>query len=107
MRRISLAVLILALFGCGHSEDEWQAQLAKYDALAQKHAATEAARAGAVYLSIRPVARNAAAMACFHRVGFRLLGHIEMFRQLGEAETGGDRSRWQEGIAIHGLEFRC
>lgn len=41
-RRISLAALIVAMVGCGHSEDEWQAQLAKYDALAQRNAATEA-----------------------------------------------------------------
>ena len=41
-RRLTLVALVLTLVGCGHSEDEWQAQLAKYDALAQKNAATEA-----------------------------------------------------------------
>ena len=33
MRAVWLGVMVsalLALFGCGHSEDEWQAQLAKY-----------------------------------------------------------------------------
>lgn len=34
MRRVALTVLgTLALAGCGHSEDEWQAQLAKYGQL--------------------------------------------------------------------------
>ena len=41
-RRMTLVALILTFIGCGHSEDEWQAQLAKYDALAQKNAASEA-----------------------------------------------------------------
>jgi chemotaxis protein MotB len=40
-QRVILAILIASLTGCGYSEDEWQAQLAKYDALAQKNAATE------------------------------------------------------------------
>ena len=31
LRRLSLMLVLLAcLVGCGHSEDEWQAQLAKY-----------------------------------------------------------------------------
>lgn len=36
MRRLLVAPLLLGLLvpGCGYSEDEWQAQLAKYDALA-------------------------------------------------------------------------
>src|SRR5262245_36636133 len=37
--------LIPALFaiaaGCGHSEEEWQAQLAKYDQLSQQHQQTQ------------------------------------------------------------------
>jgi chemotaxis protein MotB len=36
-----LVPLLLAL-GCGHSEDEWQAQLAKYAELQQKHTGLEA-----------------------------------------------------------------
>lgn len=41
-RRLILASLVLTLAGCGYSEDEWQAQLAKYDQLSQKQAATQA-----------------------------------------------------------------
>ena len=40
-QRVILAILIASSAGCGYSEDEWQAQLAKYDALAQKNAAME------------------------------------------------------------------
>ncbi|MEZ4221958.1 MAG: OmpA family protein [Polyangiaceae bacterium] len=32
---------LLTALGCGYSEDEWQAQLAKYDALSQKNASLE------------------------------------------------------------------
>ncbi len=38
MSRLCCVLLALGLaFGCGYSEDEWQAQLAKYDALARKN----------------------------------------------------------------------
>lgn len=37
-----LTTLALATTACGHSEDEWQAQLAKYEKLADKNKATEA-----------------------------------------------------------------
>ncbi len=33
----ALALLLLLAFGCGYSEDEWQAQLAKYDQLNRQH----------------------------------------------------------------------
>jgi chemotaxis protein MotB len=39
----SFALLLAA--GCGHSEDEWQAQLSKYNQLAQQHKAEQAAHA--------------------------------------------------------------
>lgn len=42
---LSLAVCVAMITGCGYSEDEWQAQLAKYQQLAQKDKATEAERA--------------------------------------------------------------
>ena len=40
-RSAALVPLLVAL-GCGHSEDEWQAQLAKYGELQQKHSSLEA-----------------------------------------------------------------
>lgn len=39
------ALLALIAAGCGHSEEEWQAQLAKYDKLMQEHQAAEQAAA--------------------------------------------------------------
>jgi chemotaxis protein MotB len=46
IRKLLGVILCMALLsGCGYSEDEWQAQLAKYQQLAQKNKATEADRA--------------------------------------------------------------
>ena len=43
MHRKSIALaFVLTASACGHSEDEWQAQLKKYDALVKQNAATEA-----------------------------------------------------------------
>jgi ribosomal protein S18 acetylase RimI-like enzyme len=63
---------------------------------------TEARVRGVEYLSIRPVARNVEAIACFHRAGFSLLGHLDMFVRLTDS---GDR-KWKHGIEIHGHAFR-
>lgn len=63
---------------------------------------TEAKERGVDYLSIRPVARNVEAIKCFHRAGFSLLGHIDMFIDLTEESDEG----WKDGITIHGHAFR-
>jgi len=42
---LSVGVCVAMITGCGYSEDEWQAQLAKYQQLAQKDKATESERA--------------------------------------------------------------
>ena len=62
----------------------------------------EAKQHGSGYLSIRPVARNIEAIKCFHRAGFSLLGHIDMFLDLSEE---GDQG-WKDGVTIHGNTFR-
>ena len=62
---------------------------------------TEGKARGVGYLSIKPVARNVEAIRCFHRAGFSLLGHIDMFIDLTE-----DNQAWQDGITIHGNAFR-
>lgn len=62
----------------------------------------EARERGVGYLSIRPVARNVEAIKCFHRAGFSLLGHIDMFLDLTE-ESNQD---WKDGITIHGHAFQ-
>ena len=54
------------------------------------------------YLSVRPVARNVQAIACFHSAGFRLLGHLDMFCDLAPTGT----TSWMPGITIHGRRFR-
>lgn len=59
----------------------------------------EARARGARSVSIRPVARNALAIRRFHEAGFRVLGRIEMFREL---EPGRD---WKWGLDLHGNEF--
>ena len=43
--RISVIGLCFALAGCGYSEDEWQAQLAKYDQLNTQYEQEKAAHA--------------------------------------------------------------
>ena len=62
----------------------------------------EAKARGAGYLSIKPVARNVEAIQCFHRAGFSLLGHLDMFMDLSEA----NEQEWKSGVTIHNREFR-
>jgi GNAT superfamily N-acetyltransferase len=62
----------------------------------------EAAARGARFLSIRPVARNLEAITCFHRAGFALLGHVDMFIDLQE-QSG---RQWLGGVTLHGCRFR-
>jgi GNAT superfamily N-acetyltransferase len=54
------------------------------------------------YLSVKPVARNERAMAFFHKAGFRTLGHVQMFMELGPQETG----QWRQGPDLFGSPFR-
>jgi len=42
---LSLGLCVALVSGCGYSEDEWKAQLAKYDQLSQKQRSTEDERA--------------------------------------------------------------
>jgi len=62
----------------------------------------EATTRGADFLSIRPVARNAEAITCFHRAGFDLLGHVDMFIDLREHSE----REWAQGITLHDCRFR-
>ena len=62
----------------------------------------EAKERGVEFLSIRPVARNVEAIQCFHRAGFSLLGHIDMFLDLTEENS----QEWKDGVTIHGHAFR-
>jgi GNAT superfamily N-acetyltransferase len=49
-------------------------------------------------VSIRPVARNVEAMALFHELGFRAVGHVDMFMDLH------GRAR-RPGLELHGLPY--
>jgi GNAT superfamily N-acetyltransferase len=61
----------------------------------------EAKSRGMRSLSIQPVARNVDAMRLYRRLGFHILGHIDMTLDL---KSGSDR-KWKSGIAIHGEEY--
>ena len=37
LKRLLLALSLIIAVGCGYSEDEWQAQLEKYDQLIAEH----------------------------------------------------------------------
>jgi len=67
-----------------------------------RHVAGEALARGVPVLSIRPVARNVEAIACFLRAGFDVLGHVELFTVL----DGDDARRWEDGVEMHGPRFR-
>ncbi len=49
------------------------------------------------YISVRPVARNKEAISFFVRLGFDLLGHVQLFQDFSSAP----RSKWKSGISIH------
>ena len=53
------------------------------------------------YLGVRPVARNKEAISFFVKLGFDLLGHIDLFQDF----SGAHRSRWESGVSIHGHEL--
>lgn len=58
----------------------------------------EAKRLGATYVSVKPVARNVEAMRFFWDCGFKTLGHVELFADLGEKE-------WKSGLSLHDIPF--
>ena len=67
-----------------------------------EHVIAEARRRGESSLSIRPVARNAAAIRHFLRAGFSTVGRVELFQSLASSDRA-----WRRGVAIHGLDLRC
>ena len=65
-------------------------------------AVEESRRRGATDVNIKPVARNASAIQAFHELGFRTLGHVQLFMSLDR-----DDSYWRAGPDIHGCSFNC
>lgn len=57
---------------------------------------------GSHQLKVRPVARNKPAIRFFHEMGFDILGHIELFMDLGSAS----RQVWKLGERLAGKDFR-
>lgn len=57
---------------------------------------------GVRQLEVRPVARNADAIRFFHRLGFDVLGQLELLLDLGPA----DRQVWRSGELIADRQFR-
>lgn len=66
-----------------------------------EHVIGKARELGLRYLSIRPVARNVEAISLFHRTGFNILGHIEMFMDLSPEP----RISWKPGPQLLGHTF--
>ena len=65
-------------------------------------AIAESRRRGASDVNIKPVARNGSAIRAFHELGFRTVGHVQLFMSLDR-----DRSYWREGPQLDGRQFDC
>lgn len=62
----------------------------------------EAKKRGIRYLSIRPVVRNERAISLYVRLGFNLVGPIDLFQDLSPSS----RRKWKPGVRIHDNELR-
>jgi predicted GNAT family acetyltransferase len=56
---------------------------------------------GIRYLCVRPVARNREAMEFYHKMGYTLLGQVEMFMDLRPVKT----NKWKKGPSLFGLPY--
>ena len=65
------------------------------------HAIGEAKKLGVLCLSVKPVARNEDAIAFFHEIGFKTLGHVQLFKWLGPPMP----EQWHPGPTIFGRSF--
>jgi len=62
----------------------------------------EAKKQGVRFLRIRPVARNRRAISLYVRLGFNLIGHVDLFQDLSPTSN----RKWKPGIVIHGNELK-
>ena len=67
-----------------------------------KHATEEAKKLNILCLYVKPVVRNKEAIFFFHDCGFRNIGHIQLFKWLGESAP----DTWKEGLEIFGETFK-
>jgi len=65
-------------------------------------AVEESRRRGATDVNIKPVARNSSAIQVFHQLGFRTVGHVQLFMSLDR-----DEAYWRAGPELHGRAFKC
>jgi len=61
----------------------------------------EARKRGVRFLSIRPAARNERVVSLYVRLGFNLLGYVDLLQDLSPSS---DR-KWKPGIRIHGNDL--
>ena len=66
------------------------------------HVVEVATQLGVRFLSVRPVARNVEAIAFLYSSGFRILGHVEVFKDLRPPEARG----WKPGPELFGYPFQ-
>lgn len=64
-------------------------------------AVEQARRAKVPLVSAKPVARNTDALAFFHESGFKTVGHVQLFMELGEAPL----CAWKSGLELFGRTF--
>lgn len=67
-----------------------------------ERAVKEAKKCGVRFLWISPVARNAGAIALYTRLGFDIIGNIQMVQDLDSTST----RKWKSGLVIHGQQLR-
>ena len=67
-----------------------------------RHISQEARKQGFRFLTIRPELRNEKAFALYVRLGFNMVGHIELFQDLSPTSE----RKWKPGIVIHGKELK-
>ncbi len=67
-----------------------------------QHVVQEAKDKQIRYLSIRPVARNKEAIALFVRLGFNLLGCVDLFQDLSPKSS----RKWEKDLTLFGHNLR-
>lgn len=66
-----------------------------------RHITQHAEKLGIRYLSVKPVARNKSAITFFYNMGFRKLGHVQMFMELNPSK----QSKWERDLTFLGHNF--
>jgi N-acetylglutamate synthase-like GNAT family acetyltransferase len=67
-----------------------------------KYAVEEAKKDNILCVYVKPVARNKEAIYFFYDCGFKTVGHIQLFKWLGEESS----DTWQEGLDLFGKTFK-